>query len=172
MKAPCHQPAGVQPSTEEANKSRLVTKVSYEVERANGRIKDFKLFDKAWLSLDIPNLKVDFTAAAALHNRFRFKQEEDVNKSTSLARQMLSRVSLGNELATIISSKSFQNQSKEENYLKMENVSNFPQLNLQDLENLAFGKYQIFQSKLYLIQHLDENNKKFICFLFKQEIMQ
>lgn len=172
VKAPCHQPEGIQLSTMEANRTRLVTKVRYEVERANGRIKDFKIFDKTWLSIDIPNLKTDFTVAAALHNRFKFKQEEDINKSISLAREMLNRVSVKNELAPIVTSKSFQSLLKDESYSIVEKVQNFPQLNLQDLENLAFGTYQIYQAKMYLIKYLDENEKKFTCFLFHQNIVQ
>lgn len=149
------------------------TKVRYEVERANGRIKDFKLFDKTWLSLDIPNLKTDFSVAAALHNRFRFKQEEeDINKSTNLAREMLFRVPLKNDLAQIVASKSFEDKLKKKNYSEMEDFSIFPQLNLQDLEDLAFGKYQIYQAKLYLIKHLEENSNEFVVFQFNRNTME
>lgn len=174
VKAPHHQPAGIQLTTQQANESRLVTKVRNEVERANGRIKDFKLFDKIWLSLDIPNLKIDFTVAAALHNRFRFmQQQEDNNKSINLAREMLIRVPMKNVLAPIVVNVSFQNQLKKKmNCSQMRDFSIFPQLTLQDLEDLAFGKYQIYQAKLYLIQNLEENNNEFIVFRFNQNTLK
>lgn len=172
VKAPIHKPAGLQLTTKEANETRLVTKIRYEVERANGMLKNiWKMFEQRWESLSLPNLMTDFSICAALYNRFYVNFEEDVEKSTALATKILTRVSLPNNLARIISSRSFDCAVKKRQYSTLNDFSLFPKLEMEDLMSIAFGTYQIFQAKLYTIQHLEQNGD-FEVFLYDDKTMK
>lgn len=173
VKAPHFTEKGKKYTTRQANENRLVTRVRYEVERANVRLKQFKLFDKTMLSLDIPKLKTDFTVAAALHNRFQFKQElqQDTRKSIETAEGMLKRVPMENDLFKIVNSKSFDKALKNSKYSRLQDFSIFPQLSLDNLKDLAFGNYQIHQSKLYSMRHLEENNNEFVVYRFDKKVV-
>lgn len=53
----------------------------------------------------------------------------------------------------------------------MRGFSIFPQSDREDLKDLAFGVYQVNQSKLYTIQHLEQNNNEFVVFQFNKETL-
>lgn len=108
VKAPYHQPSGVQLSTIEANQSRLVTKIRHHVEHANGFMKQiWKIFGLTWESLSIPHLMEDFKIGAALYNRFYVDYQENATESLDLASRMLARVQLQNHLSEVVRSKNF-----------------------------------------------------------------
>lgn len=173
MEAPHHQPSGRQLSTREANESRLVTKVRYEVEHANGIMKEvWKIFGITWESLSVPHLMQDFIIGAALYNRFYIVQREDVARSEDLALRMLALLPKEIFLARIVKSKTFHTALQKKYYAEMENLQIFPKLEIQDLKDISFGVYQIYQSKCYIIQHLKQNCNRFIVYQFKDETIK
>ena len=51
---------GKQHNTEDANSSRLVTKIRWVIESANGRIKKWKYFSNVLINKNIHTIKQDF----------------------------------------------------------------------------------------------------------------
>lgn len=172
VKAPHHAPSGVQLTTLQANESRLVTKIRHHVENGNGFMKQiWKIFGITWESLSVPHLMEDFTIGAALYNRFYANRHEDAVKSMELATRMLALVPLVNRLATTVSSKAFSAVVKKGQYSEMTDFTIFPELELDDLKDIAFGIYQIRQAKCYTIQHLDRNDTEFVLQIFNEEVV-
>lgn len=69
---PVHAGGKKQLTTIEANRTRMVTKCRFEVERINGVMKNkykYKIFSKVQETYWIPYIMDDFTIAAALNNR-------------------------------------------------------------------------------------------------------
>lgn len=173
VKTPACQPLGKQLETLEANQSRLVTKIRYDVERINGMIKaTFKIFNGVWESLSVPHLIDDLKIAAALLNKFFIKPNEDVQKSEDLATKMLARVSVKNELSKIVNGRRFKSILTQKQFLDIDLRDIFPQLSMDDLKCIAFGEYQIQQAKLYSWDHFKSNNGSFKTTSFPNAICQ
>jgi hypothetical protein len=85
-------------TTEEANKSRLITKVKWVVESANGRIKQWRFLDKV-----VPNKLVKYIGdsvniVCAILNCFRPQTLSIDTASNELANEMLRKTNMDNEL--------------------------------------------------------------------------
>lgn len=134
-------------TTIEANQSRLVTKVRYDIERLNGLIKNYwKIFASVCDTHLTPHIATDFQICAALLNRKRRQQTPESKSKIAEGRRvagcMLGRMDEPNVLKLIVQSNSF----------------------------LSFGPYQIEQAKLYLRRHLDVNGS-FNVFSFSNEVV-
>lgn len=173
VKTPACQSLGKQLSVLEANQTRLVTKVRYDVERINGIIKStFKIFSKVWKSLSVPHLMEDLQIAAGLLNTFFIKSNENEEMSFQLANEMLLRVPMENRLAQIINGRSGKAIFLKDNYTVLLANDIFPSLSTTDLKNIAFGEYQIIQSKLYAWDHMKANQNRFEVQIFRDEIIE
>ena len=85
-------------TTEEANKSRLIRKVRWVVESANGRIKQWRFLDKV-----VPNKLVkyidDFVKiVCAILNCFRPRTLSIDTASNEIANEILRKANMDNEL--------------------------------------------------------------------------
>jgi hypothetical protein len=85
-------------TTEEANKSRLITKVRWVVESANGRIKQWRFLDKV-----VPNKLVKyigdfFKIVCAILNCFRPWTLSIDTASNEIANEILRKANIDNEL--------------------------------------------------------------------------
>lgn len=166
VKTPACQPPGKQLTTVEANQSRLVTKIRYDVERINGMVKaTFQIFSKVWESLLVPYLMMDLQIAAALLNKFFIKPNENEQLSIELGRRMLARVNKENLLSKVVNK--LAKVAREE----FSTHEIFPELTMNDLKSIAFGEYQITQSKLYANDHSKTNDGVFKVFKFNDEIV-
>lgn len=89
-------------STKEANESRFVTKVRYDVERVNGLMKVvWKIFMKTANTHQIPKIMTDFEIGAALLNR-REKSHVNEEKSIEFARGMIRKLNVVNNLSIAV----------------------------------------------------------------------
>lgn len=161
-------------TTIEANQSRLVTKVRYDIERLNGLIKNYwKIFASVCDTHLTPHIATDFQICAALLNRKRRQQTPESKSKIAEGRRvagcMLGRMDEPNVLKPIVQSNSFQSIIRQKAYVLFENTT-FPELCLNDLDNLSFGPYQIEQAKLYLRRHFDVNGS-FNVFIFSNEVV-
>lgn len=161
-------------TTREANQSRLVTKVRYDVERLNGLMKNYwKIFASVCDTHLTPHIATDFQICAALLNRKRRQQtpesESKIEEGRRVAGCMLGRMDESNVLKPIVQSSSFQSIIRQRAYVLFD-YTRFPELCMNDLENLSFGPYQIEQAKLYLRRHLDVN-VSFDVFTFTNEVV-
>lgn len=171
VKTPACQPLGKQLSVLEANQTRLVTKVRYDVERINGMVKStFKIFAEVWESLSVPHLMDDLQIVAGLLNEFFIKSNENKEMSLQLANEMLLRVPMENKLAKIINGRSSKFIFSKDNRTVLLENDIFPPLSMIDLRNIAFGEYQIIQSKIYAWDHIKANNNLFEVEIFRDEI--
>lgn len=160
-------------TTTEANQSRLVTKVRYDIERLNGLMKNYwKIFASVCDTHHTPHIATDFEICAALLNRKRRQQtpesEIKIAEGRRVAGCMLGRMDEPNVLKPIVQANSFQSIIRQKAYVLFD-YTTFPELSMHDLENLSFGPYQIEQAKLYLRRHLDVNGT-FNVFTFNQAV--
>lgn len=101
VKMPCYLPKGSkQHSTEEANISRLITKVRWVVESVNGRIKQWRMLNKVIPNTLIPCIGDFVRIICALCNRFRstFSPTENSDTLDQLTLTMLQKSKEPNRL--------------------------------------------------------------------------
>jgi hypothetical protein len=85
-------------STEEANGTRMTTKVRWVVEAANGRIKQWRFFDKVMPNTLLPVVGDYFSIVCALINRFSNIYISDTTNDDKLAEKILNLHEETNEL--------------------------------------------------------------------------
>jgi hypothetical protein len=149
---------GKQHSTEEANNSRLITKVRWIIEAVNGIIKEWLYFKNIVPNNNIPFIGDDFRIVCSLINKFKYPRfKADSEKDKIIAEEMLKKNQMNNLLKERIShiSKRIKNIGRTTDH----NLIDFPVLSIEYLTELAFGSYQLKQSKSYTIEHLNENGK-------------
>lgn len=143
-------------TTKEANETRFVTKIRYEVERLNGVMKNvWKIFSNTIDINYVPNIMADFEIGASLINR-RTKTRNDEAKQMEMANGMLSRMNVPNELSIIVEGKPFSKLIRDESFNVLNNFDEVPPLSMDDMEMIAFGFYQIAQARCYLSNHLHQ----------------
>lgn len=137
----------------QANKSRLVTKLRFAIETANGRMKNkWSLFQKIIPSILTPNLMADYKIGAALFNSFGkpiLCEREDFR---NIGSRMMRSVQTKNELVRIINSKNFE-KIKKRHFGLLEGQLNFPRLNQEQIKNISLGNYAIKQAISYVAEH-------------------
>lgn len=138
-------------STEEANSSRLVTKVRWIVESRNGHIKTiFKIFRDTLPNCQIPNIRNYIRIACAIINKFHpLIQMHD--GTIDLAQQMLQKSRQPDLLqARIITERLLTKHGRWKPLIQPNININFPILNLDYLRNLTFGTFQLKMSPSYV----------------------
>lgn len=158
-------------TTEEANETRMVTRVRYNVERINGVMKlVWKLFLNTIDVNYIPKIMDDFLIGAALINR-KSCLVRDTVKSTIMARCMKLRENEPNVLSAIVEAESFERMIRNKLYSTFNDFRNCPKLSIEDLEMVAFGTYQVKQACCYLSNHLDEHGNGLELFRFFDDVV-
>lgn len=156
-------------TTKEANKSRLVTKVRFEVERLNAVMKNtWQIFAGVAETQYIPHIMADFEIGAALINRGLKPRIIDENKYTDMANRMVNRLDMDNKVQRIVNKTSFEKLIRKQSYYLFENIA-FPILSYEDLEKIACGEYQIAQARRYL--STQSNNQNLPIYTFFREDM-
>ena len=147
-----------QHTVEEANQSRLVTKVRWAVEAYHGRIKKWLFFDKVILHdfIDIVGpLNRILTAAI---NAFRPPLVCTDESDAEMAREMLRKAECQrNALFGKIEKGPFSSRGKWLSLDAQEAIPDFSVLSKAQLQMLTFGTYQLKQAKSYTSEHLSED---------------
>ena len=158
-----------QHTTEEANKSRLITKVRWVVESANGRIKQWRFLDKV-----VPNKLVKYIGdfvkiVCAIINCFRPQTLSIDASSNEIANEMLRKANMDNELKIYLEQNNLI--TKRSNYSPIEcaDLTDFPELSIDELREITMGVYQIKQAPCYTNEHLTEDGL-YELLLFKEAI--
>ena len=147
----------IQFSTEEANETRITTKIRWMVEAANGRLKKWRIFDKVVPNTLVPVVSDYFSIVCALINRFFPVYMFDTGKYDLLAKKMLSLLNETNELKDYVA----RIKHGTERRLKWEaldasgTIMDFHRLSFDDLMELILGVYQLKQTKTYAVEHID-----------------
>lgn len=146
-------------STIEANETRLTTKVRWIVESTNGRIKQWKIFDKVMHNSLIPLMSDYFSIVCALVNCFSSSFVHDTTKDEAIAVKMLQLLNNSNALKSYIDNLKHTSQAhlKWHNLDAAQALNDFPIFSYETLMDLTLGIYQLKQSKSYALEHLDPN---------------
>lgn len=140
-------------TTEQANRSRLVTKNRFAVEARNGHMKTiFPMFDMQWSTKCVHSLGEDLRIAAALINKFFCKIEADAGEEEAVANAMLARMSLPNVIHPIVQQDMFLGHLEFFEEVD-ENTFVFPELTKEELSRITLGSYQLRQAKSYACAH-------------------
>lgn len=156
-------------STKNANESRLVTRVRYNVERVNGVMKTvWRIFSNTIDIHYIPKIMVDFEIGAALINK-RANLVKDSPTTIAMARGMKMQQNEPNVLSGIVELTGFERLIKTKAYETFVDFESCPQFSITDLEMISFGPYQVQQARCYLSNHLYENNNDLLIVRFFPE---
>lgn len=156
-------------STEEANRTRLVTATRFIVETRNGHLKTiFKIFDRDKNPLAIPFVMTDFQICCGLINKYYQTFESNGDNAVIIANKMKSRLNMENFLAKIVNGSAFQRIMKK--FVLFDDFDGLPTLTEKDLIMISLGKYQIKQAASYTQEHLKENENKFSIFILPDDI--
>ena len=148
-----------QHSTEEANESRLVTKVRWVVESANGRIKQWRA-----LSNVLPNSQIPFAGdyvriVCSLCNAFRPPLVTSLESDAVIAKRMMALARSPNKLQQKVTDNKWDKRRTIWKTMDVSEMPDFPQLNENELRELTMGVYQIRQAKCYSKEHQTETGK-------------
>ncbi|XP_033752795.1 uncharacterized protein LOC117336398 [Pecten maximus] len=156
-----------QHTTEEANLSRLVTKVRWVVESVNGRLKQFRLFDKVMPNTFVPHIGDLVKIVCAVLNRYR-RPIASMNPDTQdVAKAMLERSARCNQVQTLVEENNLM--TKRTCYQPVDGkdtaeLANFPRVTLDNLRDITMGVYQVKQARSYTKDHLEnEGYEMMIC---------
>ncbi|XP_075990360.1 uncharacterized protein LOC142986011 [Anticarsia gemmatalis] len=143
-------------STEEANKSRLVTMCRWVVEAINGRFKrDFKLFRYRIFNRAMTTTMTDYKIAAALINCFQEPYEDSM-----YTEQFLNIININihkeNLLSNYVSQRNLNRQRAPFRLLSSADpdLADFPRLTREDMILFALGTYHIKIARSYCSEHI------------------
>ena len=158
VEMPCITVKGMkQQTTDEANASRLVTKVRWVVESANGRIKQWKFLEKVIPNSYVPHIGDFVRIVCALVNCFRPPLIGDFGND-ELATQMLEKAKKGNHVKDYVEENNLSR--KVSMYSPVDGsteLSNFPRMSLDGLRDITMGIYQLKSAKRYTDAHQEDD---------------
>lgn len=144
-------------TTEQANRSRLVTKNRYVVEQANGRVKQhFSYFEKVIRNTTLTGLFQDFRVACALLN-MRFKPPKEAPIEIDIAARMLSLQHLTNNLAQLVDEERLNYRRAAFQRIEEVELNRFPRLSYDELVMFCCGTYQLRMAKSYYAEHVQSS---------------
>ncbi|CAC5381038.1 unnamed protein product [Mytilus coruscus] len=159
VEMPCFIKKGQkQHTTEEANSSRLITKVRWVVESANGRVKQWRFLDKVVSNHIVPYIGDFVRIVSAFINCFRTPLINDFCNE-ELGQTMLDRAQLSKHVQKYVEDNNLIR--KKAIYSEVngtENVLDFPKLTLQQIRDITMGVYQLKQAPRYTESHLSDDN--------------
>lgn len=158
-------------TAKQGNKSRLVTKMRFAIEVANGRMKSkWHLFNKIIPSILTPLLMSDYKIGASLLNAFGKPIICDKEDFLNIGSRMINLVDKKNELTHIIHSKWFKRTQRLYFHSIEASQLIFPRLNREQLKNFSLGTYVIKQAISYTAEHIKLNGQFKISILPNEHV--
>jgi hypothetical protein len=170
----CKPLVGDQMTVEEANLSRLVTKIRWIVEAYHARLKKFKFFDNRQPTSNISRFGPSLKIVSAAFNAFRdvyYDTQINVDYHLSLAHRMLERSKIPeNPLEALVKTGTFSSRGRWEEIIQFVQddefplesdqakrmLQSFPRLSETQLEaTITCGPYQLKQGIHYVNEHMD-----------------
>ena len=155
--------------TEDANASRLVTKLRWIVEARNGHLKSiFKFLQNPMQLQHMVNINDFYQIAAALINKY-YSLVHIEGANYKLARKMIEKSKEANIVRALVEVEKLHTRNAHR-WLKLDeaDLHDFPILSLEFLENLTFGTYQLKLSPSYIQDKLLRENDE----LFEIEMLR
>ena len=129
-------------TTEVANQTRFVTKVRWVIESANGRIKQWRLFDKVLPNSLLKTVGDLLAVVCALQNCYGAPFIQSTSKDKQLAEKIMALCDVTNELGEYVA----RLKDKSEKALRWneldeaDTVADFPKLTFSELNDLTLGE--------------------------------
>ena len=144
--------------TEQANRSRFITKCRWTVEAVNGLMKTYRAHDKVVQNKSLPHAIDDFRISASLINRFHKRLISDNDNSLTIINEMKAKLTQENELESFVEKNNFDRKRVSFKKLDANEVTDFPRLDIETIKTkITLGTYQLKQSLSYLAEHQKEN---------------
>lgn len=159
-----------QQTTEQANKSRLVTIIRWVVEAVNGKFKTrFKLLRQDYFNRALPHMFTDFRIAAALINAF-YRVAVDNRLAEDILRIIHAKINAPNLLFDYVTLRNLNRQrvAFERIDAHLPQLEDFPVLTNDDLILLSLGSYQLKLARSYASEHLRDNGL-YIIEIYREE---
>lgn len=148
-----------QHKTEDANSSRLITKIRWVVESVNARIKTWR-----YLARQLPNSQIPYVGEyvriiSALCNKYRpplsSGDEENDLQTAAKMRHLSTQTNL---LQTEVESNNLQKKRYVWRKIDDENIDipDFPQYTEEEIRELTLGVYQVKLAKHYTQEHMSQ----------------
>ena len=147
----------------QANMDRQCTKTRWVVESYHGRLKKWRFFKETLTSnYFITIIKQLVKIVTACLNGFRgpiYVTDADKDaKDRTMAQKMMTCLYTNNELCERIENDSSLTSRSKKDWVKLEALQmNFPQLDMEYLETLTCGSYQLKMASGYIQEHLTED---------------
>jgi len=144
--------------TDEAIRSRKVTKVRWIVESNNGRVKNvFRFFMGVVEGRHTPNLMKYLRIACALLNKYYPPLLNDLPAHEKIVERIRALEHKENELQKWVVSKNIEGPLLVKDWKKADAsvIGDFSKLSWDELEDLFLGFYQLKQGRRYIRQHLN-----------------
>lgn len=144
-------------TTEQANKSRFVTKCRWVVEVLNTFLKNSFKALKEVPNKSLPHTMNDYKIAGALINAFHKRLISDKENNKKIVANMKSWVNNENVLKYMYEETKLKLKSK---YEKLDSsiIFDFPILDIETIKtHITLGSYQLSQAQSYIAEHLNKN---------------
>lgn len=154
MGVSCKMPAIIQRhqrqlTTEDANSTRLITKVRWMVEARNGHIKTiFKFFQHVFNIQNALHIGDYYRIVGAIINKYHPLLEMR-NATVELAREMLQRARVANVVQARLDVENILRRPTQWIQLRHQ-VPEFPRLTIDDLQDLTYGVFQVNLANSYI----------------------
>ena len=137
-------------STEEANETRLVTKVRWVVESVNGKVKQWKAVSNEMPNSQIPYIDDYIRIICSVFNAFRPVLLKNNEEDKLLAERMLKLPKLPNRLKQKVEERGWDSRSKAAwKTIDESDLSDFPKLTEAEIRDMTIGVYQLKQADSY-----------------------
>ena len=145
-------------TTEESNKSRLVTKIRWAVEAVHGIIgQQFKLLHHQFDNKALHNIKAFVQIACFLFNTYGKRFQSDVDMTDVIVERMNQQFQVENSLARQVEEEKWSRRTTPFNDLSSEDLQDFPEMTEKDLKIFFTGGYQLKQAVSYLAELIDKD---------------
>ena len=151
-------------TTEQANKSRLCTKIRWVVETTNSLLKQkFRALDSTVQNKALPHFLDDFRIAGALINKFSKRLSSDAYNQELIAHRMFGAQSRKNELQEIVADLGLHRKSQFKD-IDVSEIIDFPKLTLETLSaEITFGSFQLKFGPSYINEFIKKNGVFRLC---------
>jgi len=145
-----------QHTTQEANESRMVTKIRWVVESINSRVKRrFKFFLHTIENSYLPQVSDLFKIACCIINAYSPPLKMDSEEDSDLAKIMLSRAGMPNLMQSLVENENLLTRRVIWLEINDSSIPDFPKLSERDLRMLTLGVYQLKEAVSYTAEHLN-----------------
>ncbi|XP_052099022.1 uncharacterized protein LOC127733747 [Mytilus californianus] len=148
-------------TTEEANASRLVTKIRWVVESVNGRLKQWKYLQNVVPNIQIPYIGDNVKLIGAICNKYKpplSTGEKDNDQILAAKMRVLSRKK--NDLQERVEREGLHRRICSWKKIDADDsMPCFPMLSEEELRNITVGVYQLKLAKSYTQEHLNDESE-------------